>query len=178
MKIQPFQSRVCPVTVPAATATLGKHVLLVEIDWDTGTEGYAFERVRTPNIDYLDLIESVSPIERSTAPFGAVQFPVTTIVLRNLDLYFSKKLYNTQHRGRAVRLKLLPPSTAVGQALTIMQGKISHAVISSGALTLEVIGLNFEEVFGSVLAEVLPVTDKSKFPNLPDDQVPALLPLL
>src|SRR3990167_3834678 len=59
-----------------------------------------------------------------------------------------------------------------------MQGKISHAVISSGALTLEVIGLNFEEVFGSVLAEVLPVTDKSKFPNLPDDQVPALLPLL
>ena len=177
-KIQPFQSRVGPVTVPAATATVNKHVFLVEIDWDTGTEGYSYERIRTPNLEYLDMVESISPIERSCSPFGAINFPSTTITLRNLDLYFSKKLHNTQHRGRLVRIKVLPPSTAVSHATIVMQGKISGAKMAGGLLSLEIIGHDFEEILGPVLSEVLPVLDRSKYPNLPVDQVPTLIPLL
>ena len=76
--------------------TRSKHIILVEVDWDAGNEGYGFERYRTPALDYKDLLHRVSDIHRSVSLFGEINFPKVTIELYNRDLYFSIKLANWQ----------------------------------------------------------------------------------
>ena len=176
--LRPYQSHVAPVYVPSDSTLVNKHVVLVEIDWDTGTEGYAYERYRTPNLDYQDLIVSIGSISRSVSVTGNIQFPSVSISLANRDLYFSIKLHNTSHRNRVVRIKIIPPLTAVSHAVTVMEGKISRMRLSNGVMDLDVIGTNFEEIFGSNLSDILPVLDKHLFTDMPVDQVPSLLPLI
>src|SRR3990167_4079198 len=155
-----------------------KHVTLIEIDWDTGTEGYGFERHRTPSLDYQDLVLHVSDIRRVMSPFGVLNFPSISVELSNRDLYFSKKWHNTPHRGKVLRVKMIAPNDTLSDAVTVFSGAISSATLRSGVLTLQTAANNFEELFASDMSHVLPVLNKGLFPGLPDGQTPTLVPLV
>ncbi len=157
---------------------LNKHVILIEIDWDSGTEGYAYERYRTATLDYQDLVQSIQQIERSCSPLGDMHFPSTSISLYNRDLYFSIKLYSQEYRNRAVRIKIVPPLSGVSSAYTVFTGRIAAATMANGIFQIEVNGNNFEEIFDSTVDTILPVLSRGLFPNMPETQVPTVLPLL
>jgi hypothetical protein len=155
-----------------------RHLVLVEIDWDTGTEGYSFDSCRTHNRDYKDLVQSISPITRSVSVFGSITFPTSSVVLYNRDLYFSIKLYTAEHRNRKIRIRVLPPDTNISEVITVFEGVIVRAKINNGLLQIDAVGHNFNEVFNSPLSNFLPVLGPGRFPNAPVGQVPTLLPLV
>lgn len=155
-----------------------KHVILVEIDWDSGTQGYAYERYRTPSLDYQDLLVSVSNVTRSCSPFGTMNFPTASLEFSNANLEFSALWRSTPHRNKTVRIKVVPPSSGLSAAITVFSGTISKARIRNKIFSIEVSSINFEELFSSDMSHVLPVLNKGNFPNLADGQIPTNIPLL
>lgn len=148
-------------------ALLNKHIILVEIAWDNGVEGYSFERYRNFSMEYLDLLVSISSIDRSADFLGQLQFPSVTLQLADRGLHFAKKRAVTPHRGREVTIKILPPLSGLSSAIVVFKGKISRASLRNGILTLDVTGANFEQLLDSSVAESLPIISKGLFPAFP-----------
>ena len=154
-----YDSRESPLPYrgPVVREDSGEYTALVEIDWDAGTEYYAFTSVRSPSVEYLPYVESISPIRREISLTGGLSSGQCTVELVNSpigqDRYFSKKLASVDVRGRKFRVKIVNISEGYSAAMPVFEGKIISWEISGGLFKGREQDNRLEEIFQSLLWE-------------------------
>lgn len=155
-------------------------VTLLEITWASGTEYYSFMGERSPSADYDDLIESIEPVSRETALWGAGMSAASLSGrLFNRDLKFSEKLFNeTSWRGISVTLKLVTKADGLSSATTIIVGKLIKASISKGLFAFEAVDSRWSDLFAANISQSIPKLIPNIFPGLSPAQSPDIVPLI
>lgn len=167
-----FVSRHRPLEYLAGDAVdrtdTGEHIGLVEIDWDTGTEYYSFVGIQSPSAYYDDLVTDVSPIRREVPLFGSdLSAGTATVSLFNRDRAFSIKLSSTEARGRTIRIKFVSLALGLASAITLFAGKIINYKLSNHIFSVTANDIRYDEIFGALLSQSVPLIDKLNFTGLP-----------
>lgn len=162
----------------AAREDTGAHIALVEVEWSTGTGYYSFVGTRTPSQHYDELLQSISPIRRMASVSGALSFGTASIRLVNRSRVFSILWHTAHFRNRLARIRYLRIDEGYASTLTVYEGKIIRASLDSGVLELHLRDSRFEELFKANIAQGIIRLVRSSFSELPEGQVPVIVPLV
>jgi hypothetical protein len=172
--------RTFPLPYIAAPNLSTQMVVLVEIDWPSGTRYYSHAGVSTPGQWYKDQLVSLGVITRDI-PMGAATLPSfsdATMVLDNADEEFSILRATDQFRSINCRIRFGPASSGLAAMPTLFTGWLFNWNISGGKLNVTLRSSTFDR-FRVVLGDQAKTLTPQVFPDLPiSTNPPRLVPIV
>lgn len=153
-------------------------VILVEIDWQSGTEYYSFQEERTPTRTYLPLVQSISRISRESPPIGGEpRIADVRIVLKDESRRFTRKKAGEPFHEREVRILAGDPSYGLSRLNRLYVGKIDKPKFNARFLTITCKDIAFER-FRFRLGDTVKNLTTNVFPFLPAGTESHMVPIV
>ena len=178
---RPSQYRTRPLPYDFSTITRptqSQFIVLVEIDWDSGTKGYSYQEERKPLLDYEPLVKSISQISRESPPTAQV-VPVSNvrIVLFDSDSTLTKLKAAEPFYQRKVRVYAGDARYGFTGLSVVFTGRMQRVSFKNREVILYVRDTMYEQ-FRATLGDSLKVLVTSTFPNLPGGTESHLVPIV
>lgn len=175
----PFRSRTFPLDFLRTIPAFRRFVILLEIDFPSGTRGYSVNGARAVNRFYKDQILEFGTISRESSSFGEdYSISDLTVTLANRDQEFSKLAAEGPIYNAPVRALFGDPDRGYGRMTSIFAGSISGDWdISEGRFRFTAHDLAFDR-YRLPITKTLKTLNSDVFPNLPTGQEARLVPLV
>jgi hypothetical protein len=153
---QIFADHMFPRSGPVAPtllvlSSIASPIVLVEIQFDSGSRYYSYEDVASPSQFYKGNLISVGSINREVPLLGAdYRISDCIIQMSNIDLEFSAMKATEPFRNRTVKIKLGDVHAGLSGFITVYTGKISNWIIRNMGCEIQVRDASFDKFSGKI----------------------------
>lgn len=164
----PFTNRKFPLDFDRLAREFARYVVLLEIDFESGTRYYSYHGVRATTQFYKDRIIELGAISRETPPLGgAYSISDLTVSVANTDMEFSELAGAGPIYDRAVRVRFGDPQRGLSRMTVIFTGQITGDWdISEHVFKFNARDVRYDRFQESVAGSMKRLVT-SVFPNLP-----------